>query len=581
MANEVKIDVLFAIEEANKRLDRLDGNIAKLSKNSQNFFGKMNAAWSSFVGNLGAQAVTKAFSLASQAAQKFFDVFIIGGIAAASEAEDAINALNVALQATGKFTPEASQELQNYAAQLQATTRFSDDLILRSQAVLQGMANLDTNGLKRATLGAVNLAAGMKMELEPAMEIIGKAANGNTTALQKMGIAVNKGATNAETFANVLEVLEKKFGGAAAGQVRTYAGALAQAANAFNDLQEQTGALIVRNPVVIKLLNEAASAFRDLSQWVEKNQEKILAFVNEGIVFMVKGIGYALIALDYVSRAMTVLTTNVDIMKNSIIAVGLAFTGDFSKAKDVLASGIERIKESWTALNESGVMAEAGNQILTYGDKLDQFSRDHKHLTTQIPQDTQKMVEKEKDAIEQLTEFYGAANENRVANLKDSLGTIATLMQTSTGLLFDIGKGAAIAQATIDGIAAVQKALASAPPPFNFAIAALVGVASAANIAKIASQQPPKFAEGGIVPGSSTQGDRISARLNSREMVLTLDDQKALLSMIRGGGEGGGGDVTNNIYVGSVDSEERVAQLTREISKVSRNRNIPLRGRFA
>lgn len=72
-------------------------------------------------------------------------------------------------------------------------------------------------------------------------------------------------------------------------------------------------------------------------------------------------------------------------------------------------------------------------------------------------------------------------------NLKSSLSTIATLQESSSKELQTIGKAAAISTATIDGYAAVQKALASAPPPFNFAIAAAVGVAAAANIAKIAS----------------------------------------------------------------------------------------------
>jgi len=87
-------------------------------------------------------------------------------------------------------------------------------------------------------------------------------------------------------------------------------------------------------------------------------------------------------------------------------------------------------------------------------------------------------------------------------NLQSSFSTIATLQESSSKELQAIGKAAAIANATIDGYAAVQKALASAPPPFNFAIAALVGVAAAANVAKIAGiggggGSAPKFETGG------------------------------------------------------------------------------------
>lgn len=67
-----------------------------------------------------------------------------------------------------------------------------------------------------------------------------------------------------------------------------------------------------------------------------------------------------------------------------------------------------------------------------------------------------------------------------------ALGQIATLQESSSTELAAIGKAAAISQATIDGYLAVQNALAQVPYPFNFAAAALVGVAAAANVAKIA-----------------------------------------------------------------------------------------------
>lgn len=84
------------------------------------------------------------------------------------------------------------------------------------------------------------------------------------------------------------------------------------------------------------------------------------------------------------------------------------------------------------------------------------------------------------------TKIQKASDQQQLGNLKSSLGVIATLQESSSKELQAIGKAAAITNATIDGYAAVQKALASAPPPFNFAIAAIVGVAAAANVAKIA-----------------------------------------------------------------------------------------------
>jgi hypothetical protein len=166
------------------------------------------------------------------------------------------------------------------------------------------------------------------------------------------------------------------------------------------------------------------------------------------------------------------------------------------------------------------------------------------------------------------------SNKERLSNFQGTLGAISSLASSSNAELFEIGKAAAIGQATIDGIAAVQKALASAPPPFNFVLAALVGTATAANVAKIASQKRPKFAEGGIVGGTSYTGDKVTAGLNSREMVLTQAQQATLFQMANGAGGGGfveaverlGQEIQNMTIVVQADG--------REIAKVVRDQKL-------
>ncbi len=79
-----------------------------------------------------------------------------------------------------------------------------------------------------------------------------------------------------------------------------------------------------------------------------------------------------------------------------------------------------------------------------------------------------------------------ARNKASLENASEFFGTLATLTQSENKKLAAIGKAAAVAQATVDGFLAAQKALAAFPPPFNFVAAAAVGVATAANIASIA-----------------------------------------------------------------------------------------------
>lgn len=78
----------------------------------------------------------------------------------------------------------------------------------------------------------------------------------------------------------------------------------------------------------------------------------------------------------------------------------------------------------------------------------------------------------------------------------------------------------------------------------------------------------PKFAQGGVVGGSSYNGDKVLARLNSGEMVLTQHNQQNLLRILNGGGMGqeSGHDevirvkIENNQLVGTLSNASRRAR---------------------
>lgn len=76
--------------------------------------------------------------------------------------------------------------------------------------------------------------------------------------------------------------------------------------------------------------------------------------------------------------------------------------------------------------------------------------------------------------------------------------------------------------------------------PYGFITSALVAAAGAAQIATIIASkpQPPAFATGGVVPGNSYSGDRVSALVNSGEMILTRQQQARLFDMANGIGAG-------------------------------------------
>ncbi|MBM1183509.1 tape measure protein [Pseudomonas lundensis] len=91
-----------------------------------------------------------------------------------------------------------------------------------------------------------------------------------------------------------------------------------------------------------------------------------------------------------------------------------------------------------------------------------------------------------KQSRESLTKIEGAKNAAIITSSADFFGNMATLSQSGNKKLAEVGKAAAIAQATMQGFVAVQNALAVQPYPLGMALAVSAGVVAAANVASIA-----------------------------------------------------------------------------------------------
>lgn len=119
--------------------------------------------------------------------------------------------------------------------------------------------------------------------------------------------------------------------------------------------------------------------------------------------------------------------------------------------------------------------------------------------------------------------------------------------------------GASILQATANIAQGVSMAIAQGGVA-GLITGALIGAAGAVQIASIIASKPtpPSFSTGGIIGGTSTHGDNIAANLNSREMVMNMNQQKALWDFINGGSKGAGGGT--NIVVHNSASNLVTAQ---------------------
>ena len=125
------------------------------------------------------------------------------------------------------------------------------------------------------------------------------------------------------------------------------------------------------------------------------------------------------------------------------------------------------------------------------------------------------------------------------------LGIVGATAQLGTALAKDgskeqflIQKAAAVAQTIISTNLAAAQALAVPPAP-NVGLAAFAKAQGAISLAAILATAIKGYNDGGIVPGSSTSGDKVLARVNSREGIFTVNQQKQLFDMANGNGPAG------------------------------------------
>lgn len=117
----------------------------------------------------------------------------------------------------------------------------------------------------------------------------------------------------------------------------------------------------------------------------------------------------------------------------------------------------------------------------------------------------------------------------RLSGASQFFGLLAGLSSSGNKKLAAIGKAAAVAQATIDGIMAVQKALSTLPPPWSFAVAAATAAMTGANVAKIISTPVGNFKDGGdfIVQGNAgVDKNNISMNVSRGERVTVQTPQQ-------------------------------------------------------
>jgi hypothetical protein len=232
----LKLSILGDVDNLNKSLKSATADV-------ETFGDKM--------GKVG-KVVGAAFVAAAAAAGAYAVKIGIEGVKAAIEDEQAQTQLALALEnATGATKGQIAATEQSIL-QMSLATGVADDQLRPALGRLVRSTGDITKAQDLLTT-ALDISTATGKPLETVANALGKAYDGNSAALGKLGIGLSAAELKTMSFTQVQNRLSDLFGGAAAANAETYAGRIARVQVAFDEAKETLGTALL--PILEKLLD--------------------------------------------------------------------------------------------------------------------------------------------------------------------------------------------------------------------------------------------------------------------------------------------------------------------------------------
>jgi hypothetical protein len=323
------LKLIADIDDFNKNLNKgsteVEGFGGKIEK-----FGKVAAA---------------AFAAAAAAAVAYAGKLAIDGVKAAIEDEAAQVRLAAALENATGATRDQIAAVEQQITKTALATGVADDQLrpaLQRLAVSTG----DTTKAQELLNLALDVAQATGKPLETVANALGKAYDGNTASLGKLGIGLSAAELKTMSFTDVQNQLSNLFGGAAAANAETFEGRIARLKVAFDEAKETIGYALL--PIIEKLisfvvdqvvpnLQKFASAFDPIKKAIEDNKEsfaKLWTFIGDYVIPILTTLaGGALRVvgeifgkiIDIIGAAIDKISAFVDAVRNMVNAVISAY----------------------------------------------------------------------------------------------------------------------------------------------------------------------------------------------------------------------------------------------------------------
>ena len=228
-------------------IDNLQKGLKKADDEIQTFGDK--------VGAFGKRAAA-AFAVAAAAAVAYGTKLAIDGVKAAIEDEQAqLRLANALREATGA-TDDQIKATEDYILKTSLATGVADDELRPAMQRLAVSTKSTTEAQKLLAL-ALDVSKGSGKDLETVANALGKAHDGQETALGRLGIGLSQTELKTMSFTDIQQKLADLYGGAASKNAETFQGKIDRLKVGFDEAKESLGiALLPQVEKFITYLNE-------------------------------------------------------------------------------------------------------------------------------------------------------------------------------------------------------------------------------------------------------------------------------------------------------------------------------------
>jgi hypothetical protein len=224
----LKLSILADVDDLKKKLDQADKAV-ETNADKIGAFGKKAAA---------------AFAVAAAAAVAYGTKLAVDGVKAAIQDEQAQLRLAKALESATGATKAQIASTEDMILKTSLATGVADDE-LRPAMQRLAVSTKDVGEAQRLLGLALDISKGSGKSLEEVANALGKAQDGNTTALGRLGLGLSKAELSTLSFTEVQAKLSDLYGGAAAANAETFQGKIDRLKVGFDEAKEALGTALL------------------------------------------------------------------------------------------------------------------------------------------------------------------------------------------------------------------------------------------------------------------------------------------------------------------------------------------------